>query len=211
MESIPIHPAKRVFDIAISTLLIALLLPVLLFLFILFAIESIFVPSSRGPFFYNETRVSQGRLFTLYKIRTFKMTALWRSNSKKNIIHTKELERESDNLTFTGKVARQTYMDELPQLFAVLKGDLSLVGPRPTNPIVYDRDIANGLQAKKIIRAGLTGKFQTHKHVKYKLNQEQVDMEYANFCKTKSSLQIILYDSFIISQTILTVLRAEGL
>jgi lipopolysaccharide/colanic/teichoic acid biosynthesis glycosyltransferase len=127
------------------------------------------------------------------------------------MIHTKNLEKARCNMTLVGHILRQIYMDEVPQLFSVLIGDMSFVGPRPTNPENYTKDIEKGFQSKRILRAGLTGRFQTHKHVKYKLNQEAVDLEYANLCKTASGPYLVLYDLFILFQTIVTVIRAEGL
>ncbi len=211
MEPIPIPPAKRVFDVIASFLVILFLSPLLLFLFILFILEQIFIKSARGPLFYKEIRISQGAPFLLYKIRVFKVQTLTQAKNDGGVIHTKKLEKGKGNLTYIGRLLRQIYMDEVPQIFSVFKGDMSFVGPRPTNPENYERDLLHGYNAKKILRAGLTGKFQTHKHVKYHLNQEKVDMEYATLCKTASGPTIVLHDLFILLQTVVTVLRAEGL
>jgi lipopolysaccharide/colanic/teichoic acid biosynthesis glycosyltransferase len=211
MDPIPLPKAKRFFDVLASIVVILLLSPLLLALFILFILEEIFSPSARGPLFYTETRISQGKLFQLSKIRVFKTEALKKAGSTPGIIHTKKLEQSKNNLTLTGRLLRQIYMDEVPQLYAVLKGDMSLIGPRPTNPENYEKDLMNGLSAKRILVAGLTGSFQTHKHKKYNYNQEKVDMEYATFCKESSGLRIIFHDLYILLQTAVTIIRAEGL
>lgn len=211
MDPIPLPPLKRALDIVTSSIGIILLAPIVLILIVLILIEQVLIPSSRGPILYRETRISQGKPFMLWKIRTFKVAALAAAGANDAVIHTKKLERNKENLTVIGSLLRQIYMDEVPQLFSVLSGDMTFVGPRPTNQENYLRSMAKGHVAKRILKAGLTGRFQTHKHVKYNLNQEQVDMEYANFCRTGSGLSIVARDTFILLQTVVTVFRAEGL
>lgn len=210
MESFPVPLPKRLFDILTSSLLIVLSAPLLALFLLAYVLEQIFVPSSRGSFFYTETRISQGRPFSLSKIRTLKISAIERARSE-GIIHTKRLENEGTNFTSIGWLLHKLYLDETPQLLSVLRGDMSFVGPRPTNVENYENDVARGLQARRILRAGLTGRFQTHKHVKYKLNQEKTDLEYAQLCQNGSGLQILKHDLKVLLQTIITVLRAEGL
>jgi lipopolysaccharide/colanic/teichoic acid biosynthesis glycosyltransferase len=211
MDPIPLPPLKRAFDIAASFVVLVVLSPLIAVFLALIFIERIFVPSSRGPVFYKEVRISQGKPFMLWKIRTFKVAAIESAHADGKTIHTKRLEQDSRNLTLTGTILRQIYMDEVPQLLSVLGGDMTFVGPRPTNQPNYENSLAKGHQAKRVLKAGLTGRFQTHKHVKYHLIQEQVDMEYAELCRTKTGPQIVLHDLSILLQTAVTVFRAEGL
>ncbi len=211
MKEIPLPRAKRVFDIFTSVVVIIALSPLLILLFVLFTLEQIFIPSSRGSFFYNEIRISQGKQFRLWKIRTFKEEVLRKAKLTGEVIQTKQLEHDKHNLTYTGMLLRQIYMDEAPQLWSVLIGDMSFVGPRPTNVTNYENDLQKGFEAKKILKAGLTGKFQTHKHIKHNLNQETIDMEYAEMCKEGPAWKIFFYDLSILFQTLITVFRAEGL
>lgn len=210
MDPIPVRSPKRVFDIVVSCILLVLLGPVILFFMVLGLLEQLLIPSARGPLFYREIRISQGKPFTLCKIRTLKNDSL-RDAQTQGVVHTKKLERESKNFTLVGALLHQIYIDESPQLVSVLLGDMSLVGPRPTNVESYSRGLARDHHAKQVLRAGLTGRFQTHKHVKFKLNQEEVDMEYAQFCKNSTGMQVLLHDLRILFQTVVTVLRAEGL
>jgi lipopolysaccharide/colanic/teichoic acid biosynthesis glycosyltransferase len=210
MNTIPLSPLKRVFDIIVSAILLTALAPFGIFFLLLCLLEQLVVPSARGPFFYKEIRISQGAPFTLRKIRTLKTVAITQALSN-GVVHTKRLERGTNNFTLVGSLLHRIYLDEMPQLFSVFIGDMSIVGPRPTNTASYENGLTRGHRAKRILKAGLTGRFQTHKHVKYKLNQEQVDMRYAELCKTNSGLRIVMYDSYILLQTAATVLRAEGL
>ncbi|OHA26244.1 MAG: hypothetical protein A3C06_04620 [Candidatus Taylorbacteria bacterium RIFCSPHIGHO2_02_FULL_46_13] len=209
LEKIPTSPSKRVFDVLASMLLIALLFPVMIFLLLGILVEYLLSSSARGPLLYHETRISQGVPFTLYKVRTFKLTSLATAHSN-GIINTKELERDWRTMTVMGLVLRQIYLDEYPQLFLVLLGKMSLVGPRPVNPAEYQRGLAGGIRAKALLRAGITGRFQTHKAGKYGLNQERVDMEYAEFCRNHPGWKIVLHDCRILSETVVTIFRAEG-
>ena len=210
LELIPVPPLKRAFDIIASIIVIVVLSPLILAILILFALERTVSPASRGPLLYTETRISQGKPFTFYKFRTFKNSSLAHARSN-GTIHTKELEQDWRNMTFTGLILRQVYLDEFPQLFLVLTGKMSMVGPRPTNPEEYERGLTGGIRAKTLLRAGLTGRFQTHKSKKYGLSQETVDMEYAEFCRNNPGWRIVLNDMVIVLQTVITIIRAEGI
>ena len=108
----------RFFDIVFSLLGILLLSPVFLFLYIAICLES------KGGGFYKQLRVGQyGRDFYVYKFRSMRVVA-----DKKGLI---TVGGRDPRITHTGYFIRKYKLDELPQLFNVLKGDMSLVGPRP--------------------------------------------------------------------------------
>ena len=211
LSSVPLPLAKRLFDIIVSLLLLILLFPLILIIIAAELIEFALSPSSRGRIFYWETRISQGRPFTLYKFRIFKKSALESFRKSNGIIQTKTLEHDRANLTFTGRLLRRAYLDEIPQLLCVLKGDMSLVGPRPTNPQNYELKLAMGNQAKRLLKAGITGYFQSHKGRKLRKDQETLDMEYFQFIQTSPGWKVALFDLKILVISIYTVLRAEGI
>src|SRR5262245_58985816 len=124
--------AKRLFDVIMSLALLIVLSPLWIIIIIGIILESIFIPSSRWRLFYSETRISQGQPFRLFKFRIFKESVLAESQKQNGMIQTKPLEHNPQNLTFTGRLLKQAYLDEIPQLWCVLKGDMTLVGPRPT-------------------------------------------------------------------------------
>lgn len=210
LETIPIPLIKRIFDILVSTGIIIALSPLVLLILFVYCFEYLVSPSARGPLFYSETRISQGKPFTIYKFRTFKISAI-ESAQKDGIVHTKKLESDFRNQTFAGLLFVQTYMDEYPQLFLVLLGKMSLVGPRPTNVEAYEKYVAGGGVAKTILVAGLTGRFQSHKGRKFNLNQEESDLEYAKLCRSGSVVDILKYDLLVLAHTVYTVIRAEGI
>lgn len=123
---------KRVMDVLISmTLSIFFLIPTAI-------IAAIIRLSSPGPVIFEQLRVGRGgKLFTAYKFRTMHLGA---DNEKENLLHLNEASgplfkiRNDPRMTRVGKWLRRTSLDELPQLWNVLRGDMSLVGPRPPLP-----------------------------------------------------------------------------
>lgn len=203
--------AKRVFDVIVSFIILGLLSPLIVVILILFYIEEVFSASSRGPLFYKETRISKGLPFKVFKFRIFKTTASDNYLKQHGFIQTKELEGDNKNMTLTGRLLKQIYMDELPQIFNVLKGDMTLVGPRPSNEVVTYEDGLAGRFQRYLFIGGLTGPFQAQKDSPTKPVQSDADIEYILYCKNNPGYKIILKDLNIIGQTILTVLRAKGI
>lgn len=210
-DIIPLPISKRFFDVLIILILLPITVSITLIILIAMCVEMLVRPSSRGSFFYHEIRISQGNPFQLFKFRIFKKEALHNAANGNAIVQTKRLEHTKGSMTFVGKILKQIYLDELPQLWNILKGDMSLVGPRPTNKEKYEKGIQEGRKAKLILKAGLTGYFQSHKGLALAKNQETLDVEYANFIASSSGLSIMLYDTKILLISILTIFRAEGI
>ena len=116
---------KRLFDFTISFVLIIMLLPVFLILSLIVLIDS------GSPVIFKQYRVGKdNKLFYVYKFRTMKVDT--RNTS------TEDLKEADDCITKSGRILRKTSLDELPQLFNVLTGKMSFVGPRPTLPYQAD-------------------------------------------------------------------------
>jgi sugar transferase (PEP-CTERM system associated) len=121
------HMAKRLFDVTVSAVLLLVCIPVLLIAAICIYLES------GLPVLYRQERVGRGgRVFTLYKLRSMRQdaerdgTAQWAAAN-------------DDRTTRVGRFLRKTRIDELPQIFNVLKGEMSFVGPRPERPVFVDQ------------------------------------------------------------------------
>ena len=109
---------KRVFDIVISSVLLMLLLPLLLLISLLVKL------TSRGPIFYFSVRIGlNDKPFNMPKFRTMKL------NTPPVASH--KLKNKNQHLSLIGGFLRRTSLDELPQLFSIIKGDMTFVGPRP--------------------------------------------------------------------------------
>jgi exopolysaccharide biosynthesis polyprenyl glycosylphosphotransferase len=123
---------KKIMDISLSLFLILSLSPVLLFISVMIKL------TSPGPILFKQVRVGlRGRLFKLYKFRTMVVNAeiLRKELEKENEVDGPVFKiRDDPRVTKIGKFLRRTGLDELPQLFNVLKGEMSLIGPRPPLP-----------------------------------------------------------------------------
>lgn len=203
-------PIKRIFDVIGSIILLLLLSPFIFLIFLAFFVEQIFSPSARGLFFYCEKRISGGQEFKLCKIRVCKESVIEEVRRREGFIHTAEIEKERQNLTRAGWFIKKVYLDEWPQLFSVLKGEMSLVGPRPANLVNYQKLLEKQIYTKSVIKAGLTGHFQSCKGRSCQTDTE-MDTEYIEFCQTHSAGQILWLDLKIICRTIRTVLEHKGI
>ena len=156
---------KRIIDIIGGLVGIVLLIPITIVLYLI----SIFSKENKGPIFYEQLRVGKnGKEFRIYKFRSMVMHAdekLWEylnSNpeAKEEYKKYKKL-REDPRITKTGKFLRKTSLDEFPQFINVIKGDMSLVGPRP---YLYREKEDMGERYNEIIKVkpGVTGYWQVN-------------------------------------------------
>ena len=172
------------------------------------AVDMIVSRPDRGGFFYREPRISRGRLFGLLKFRTLKRDVLEEMRAADR--HARLYEADPDNLTWAGRrLLKPWYLDELPQLVNVLRGEISLVGPRPWPAEMVRRQVAAGLDYRNRILAGLTGPAQVTKGED--LSYEDLDSRYLERCATLSSWALIRYDLQILRRTLGVVARGEGL
>jgi lipopolysaccharide/colanic/teichoic acid biosynthesis glycosyltransferase len=117
--------------------------------------------TSGTPVLYRGERVGRaGRVFTMFKLRTLKGGAEGRLGN----VYGEELSRRTEQeVTMVGKAARLTHIDEVPQLYNVLRGDMSMVGPRPVRPAFFYRLVEEVPQywQRLVVRPGVTGFAQT--------------------------------------------------
>ncbi len=152
---------KRILDIFLSSILLCITFPIWLITSFLIKIED------KGPIFYRQQRVGKNsKTFQIWKFRSMV------ENAEQN--GAKWAEKEDKRRTKTGKVIRRFHIDEFPQLINVLKGDLSLTGPRPERPEFVkhlEKEIPH-YDLRHIIKPGFTGWAQT-RWIKYARNKEE--------------------------------------
>jgi lipopolysaccharide/colanic/teichoic acid biosynthesis glycosyltransferase len=150
-EPRPVDRVLRALDVLIAGLVLLLSSPVLLLFTVAIRL------SSGRPILYRGARVGQaGRVYQMYKFRTLAPDA----ETRLGPFYGPELEKKTlDEVTRVGLVMRVTQLDELPQLFNVLAGDMSIVGPRPIRPVFFER-LCEQIPAywqRLVLRPGLTG------------------------------------------------------
>jgi lipopolysaccharide/colanic/teichoic acid biosynthesis glycosyltransferase len=147
----------RVLDVLLSTFFLLLALPLAV------PITLIVLATSGRPVFYRGPRVGRGgRVFTMLKFRTLRSDAETRLGP---FLGEELVRRTEGEFTSIGKWLKATQLDEIPQFINVLRGDMSLVGPRPIRPVFFE-ELARDLPAywqRLIVRPGLTGLAQVRR------------------------------------------------
>ncbi len=211
MDIVPTHPMKRLFDICMSLALLVLLSPIIFLFLILILLEHCIRLRPLDPLFYSEIRWSGGKQFTIFKFNIFRQDVIDALRAQSEFIDTKTLERNG-SLLHVGWIFKQIYLDELPQLWNVLMGDMSIVGPRPVNTKVHEILARNGRCDKDRIRAGMTGHYQaTHKLERSGGSQERLDHYYIEYCAHNPWYKVILLDVHIMLRTIKVLIFARGI
>lgn len=193
---------KRTFDIAISAVLIVLLSPV----FVVVALLIKF--SSDGPIFFNQERLGLGkRKFVIHKFRTMVPNAeeIMAALEDQNEVSGPVFKIKNDpRITPIGKFVRRTSIDELPQLLNILKGDMSLVGPRPLPVRDYEGFNQDWQRRRFSVRPGITCLWQVNGRSAIPFEQwMRLDLQYMD----EWSLWL---DLKILARTIPAVLKGSG-
>jgi len=192
---------KRAFDIVASVFLLIVLTPVLIIIGLAIKL------TSRGPVFYKQKRLKQNGIeFTLLKFRTMGPDADARLDE---VFHLNEASRplfklrDDPRMTPIGRFLRRTFLDELPQLLNVVRGEMSLVGPRP----ILARELT-GMEKEFLFRfavpQGITGPWQVNGHHQVSIqDQLRVERDYVRRWSLVQDLTILL-------KTIPLVFRKTG-
>lgn len=200
--------SKRILDKTVSAALLTLLSPAVVLVLAAMALNMLCSPRDRGGFLYREPRVSQGRSFKLLKFRTLTAEALADMRSAES--HARLYEADPANLTWAGRrVLKPWYLDEVPQFVNVLRGDISLVGPRPWPRPMVERQVAEGHDYRNHVVAGLTGPAQVTKGSGRRF--EDLDLEYIGRSAELGSWALLRFDLEILLRTVRVMARGEGL
>jgi lipopolysaccharide/colanic/teichoic acid biosynthesis glycosyltransferase len=205
------YPApKRILDKSLSTALLIVLSPVFAFLFVAMGIDALLRPRDRGPWLYREPRISRGRQFQLLKFRTLRLDVLAGIDPAES--HARLHEADESNLTWAGRrILKPRYLDELPQIWNVFRGDMSLVGPRPWPPSMVADQVAKGVTYRNEFVAGWTGPAQVEKGLTETSGYAVLDVAYVDACRTGSAWRIVRTDLALLRRTIEVMAKGEGL
>ncbi|GAB4524428.1 MAG: sugar transferase [Anaerolineales bacterium] len=193
--------AKRAFDLLVSVLLLPFLLPVMALIAVLIRLDS------PGPVLFRQMRVGEnGRPFEMLKFRTMvdgaeaMLAQVAQYDAEGNLIHKRP---DDPRVTRVGRVLRRLSLDELPQIFNVLKGEMSLVGPRPELPALVEQ--YQPWQHKRFaVPPGITGWWQVNGRSERMMHLHTEDDLY--YVKNYS----LLLDVYILYRTVWAVLSGKG-
>jgi sugar transferase (PEP-CTERM system associated) len=188
---------KRIFDIVSSLLLLVLALPVMIITMIAIRLES------RGPILYRQVRVGLGgETFTCLKFRSMCADAESDGVARWAV-------RDDPRVTRVGNFIRKTRIDELPQLFSVLKGEMSLVGPRPERPdfVAQLKESIPFYDIRHSVKPGITGWAQVRYHYGATLEDAHRKHQFDLFYVRNNSLFL---DLQILIETVSVVIFREG-
>jgi len=203
-EPFPVPRVKRVLDVVVASALLVVLMPVGAVAVGAMGLDMLRCRRDRGRLLYRERRISRGRAFDLLKLRTLREDVLAEADG-----HVRLLESSAANLTWAGRrVLKPCYLDELPQIVNVLRGEMSLVGPRPWPPTLVEAQVARGIDYRLRVTAGWTGPAQASKGRASSF--EDLDRAYVEMLRTAEPRALARYDLGILRRTIATMLRGEG-
>ncbi len=188
---------RRLFDLTIASLLLFLTLP------LMFLIAALVKIDSRGPALYRQERVGlRGRVFTLYKFRSMQEDAeadgspVWAAVADPRV-------------TRVGRFIRYTRIDELPQLLNVLRGEMSIIGPRPERPYFVDK-LAAAIplyQTRHYAKPGITGWAQVNASYGASMEDAREKLRYDLYYLKHRGF---LLDLLILMRTLRVVVFGEG-
>ena len=200
---------KRIIDIFVSFVLLIFFLPILIIIFIFSKIENLFDNETKGEFIFYYKAVSAGKIFKKYKIRIIKKKYIDEKLSKQHLWEAYNKEWNQDCLSIVGRFVKKFYLDEIPQFFNILKGDISLVGPRSLAIIHYDMEINQGNIYRKYIKAGLLGYGHLRKGTE-EMGKPEFEHKYVLAYTSKENFKIIFLDFYVIFKSILLILKGGG-
>jgi lipopolysaccharide/colanic/teichoic acid biosynthesis glycosyltransferase len=202
--------SKRIVDKIVAALLLVVLAPVFAVAFVASGLGGLLARPDRGPLLQRITRISAGREFDLLKFRTLRRDALEQAEDPQEAARL--LERDPANLTWAGRrVLKPWYLDELPQLVNVLRGDMSLVGPRPWPPSMVSAQVAAGHDYRNRVVPGWTGPAQVEKGMVDPDEYVKLDLAYVEGCRTWSAWRLVRTDLRLLRRTLSVLARGEGL
>lgn len=208
-EPLPPRFFKVLFDKVVAFILLVAALPLLLLLKFAYLMEGWLIPENRGPMIFYYWAVSRGKRIPKYKIRLIKTRYIEPEGAKRHEWIAFSAEWTPDSRTYVGQFVKKFYLDELPQFWSVLVGDMSIVGPRPLSELHYERDLAQGNVTRKLLPGGLLGLGHILKGTP-EMGDPEPEYAYIDQYLKRSSLGLLWLDLGIISKGIQLMMKGGG-
>ena len=201
---------KLVFDKVMALGFLAVASPVLLLLKLAYVVEGWLIPENKGPMFFSYNAMSQGRIIPKYKIRLIKTKFIDAEGAKRGDWHAFSAEWSPESRTHVGHFVKKFYLDELPQFYSILIGDMSIVGPRPLAVHHYERDRQQGNVTRFLLKGGLLGLGHVMKGTP-EMGNPIYEYEYADQYIKLSPLGLLWLDLKIIGRGVKVIAQGKGL
>lgn len=208
-EDLPSRFFKTLFDKFFAFILLSISLPILLILKIAYVIEGILIPENRGPMLFYYWGVSGGKKMKKWKLRLIKIKYIESEGAARHDWIAFSAEWTPDSRTHVGAFAKKWYLDELPQFWSVLIGDMSIVGPRPLSVLHYERDKAQGNVTRSLLKGGLLGLGHINKGTS-EMGNSIYEYQYIDEYLNRSSFGLLRLDLWIIWKGAIVILKGGG-
>ena len=208
-EELPSRFFKSAFDKLIALILLILAAPILILLKIAYLIEGWIIPENKGSMFFYYNAVSAGKIVRKYKIRLIKTKYIDPVGAERGDWIAYSAEWTPDSRTYVGQFVKKFYLDELPQFWSVLKGDMSLVGPRSISVLHYERDLKQGNVTRKLVKGGLLGLGHINKGTS-EMGNPMYEYEYIDQYIKRSSFGLLCLDLWIIWKGVIVIFKGGG-
>ncbi len=209
-KPLPSRLLKLLFDKIVAITVLVLASPIFLLLFMAYLIEGILIPENKGPMFFYYIASSAGKKFHKYKFRLIKESFIDQELAKKGDWHAYSAEWNPESRIYVGKFVKKFYLDELPQFYNVLVGDMSIIGPRPLAWHHYERDLNQGNVTRKLLKGGLLGQGHVMKGTP-EMGKPDFEYDYIDKYINLSGLGLFLLDLKIIMKGVKVMLEGKGL
>jgi lipopolysaccharide/colanic/teichoic acid biosynthesis glycosyltransferase len=208
-KPLPPRVFKLVFDKLLAAVLLAFSLPILLLLKIAYVIEGICIPETKGPMLFYYWGVSGGKKMKKWKLRLIKTKYIEPEGAARHDWIAFSAEWTPDSRTIVGAFAKKWYLDELPQFWSVLIGDMSIVGPRPLAVLHYERDKAQGNVTRSLLKGGLLGLGHINKGTS-EMGNPIYEYEYIEQHQKRSSFGLLRLDLWVVWKGVSVIIKGGG-
>mgnify|MGYP006084945655 FL=1 len=208
-DPLPSRFFKTVFDKLVAVVLLFFSLPILFLIKVAYVIEGSLIHENRGPMLFYYWGISGGKKIKKWKIRLIKTKYIDLDGAARHDWAAYSSEWVPASRTNVGAFVKKWYLDELPQFWSILIGDMSVIGPRPLSILHYERDKAQGNVSRLLLKGGLLGLGNIKKGTA-EMGASIYEYEYIEQYQKRTSFGLVCLDLWIIWQGFKLILKGGG-